>query len=268
MSIDLKEDRDKLTTLKSALAKAPKNILEGSILEAAQNDGRVAKIFWDAFVVAGSDTKKGVAKFETCRHCKQGFDITANSHENCVWHYGNLTIDEEVWGEWDTHYGDGPVDSKQNRKHLPQGFYWDSAVLTRNGRVLLDLESERNKARYSHEINDRDIDAPGSPPTKKHKIGASVDTKCRGCGEMYDPRKNSDRVCHWHDFDAVRRFTGEREDWDSDEDQYGEDDDVYDDEGWTIHWTCCAYDKKGGGGCVVTPHLPPRMKGPKVEAIV
>jgi hypothetical protein len=90
MSIDLKEDRDKLTTLKSALAKAPKNILEGSILGAAQNDGRVAKIFWDAFVVtaSGSDTKKGVAKFETCRHCKQGFDITANSYESCVWHYG------------------------------------------------------------------------------------------------------------------------------------------------------------------------------------
>jgi hypothetical protein len=88
MSIDLKEDRDKLTTLKRALAKAPKNIIEGSILEAGQNDGRVTKIFWDAFVVAGNDTKKGVAKFEMCRHCKQGFDITANSHESCVWHYG------------------------------------------------------------------------------------------------------------------------------------------------------------------------------------
>ncbi|KAJ6475705.1 hypothetical protein C8R47DRAFT_665678 [Mycena vitilis] len=289
-TIDLK-NKDNLSALKNALDKAPKAVLERLILEGAQSEAQVAKIFWDALVATEGGGKSKVAKFETCRHCKQGFDVTANDHESCVWHYGNLTIDEDVWT--DQYAADGPIDTKENRKNLPQGFFWDCcglqlkaggclrtkhaslSVLTRNGRVLDEVESERSKARDSSEIHDRDV-KPAPPPSKKRKVGASMDTKCRNCGEMYDKSHNKERVCHWHDLDAVRRFTGQREDWDSDEDgdqcysgndEDEEDGDDSDSEGRTIQWTCCGSSEKEGG-CVVSQHLPHRMRSPKVKAVV
>ncbi|KAJ6551686.1 hypothetical protein B0H19DRAFT_176538 [Mycena capillaripes] len=286
-TVDLTTKKN-LTALKNALDKAPKAILERSILEAAQSDGRVAKIFWDALVATDSSKKNLVAKFETCRHCKQGFDVTTNKDDSCMWHYGNLTIDEAVWVD---HYeADGPIDTKENRKNLPQSFFWDCcglqlnsegclrtkhaslAVLTRNGRVLAEVESERGKARSSSEIYESNDGPRGPPPSKKRKVGASADTKCRGCGELYDKNENTERVCNWHDLDAVRKFMGEREDWDSDEDgdQYyseNEDGDEDDSEGRMVQWTCCGGNKQGEG-CIATPHLPPRKKLPKVEAIV
>lgn len=129
---------------------------------------------------------------------------------------GNLTIDEAVWVE---QYG--TTDTKENRKNLPQGFFWDCcglqlnsegcittehaplAVLKRNGRVLekLETDNERTTARNAREIYDRDL--PGPPPSKKRKVGAGADTKCRGCGELYDKSKNTKRVCHWHDLDGA-----------------------------------------------------------------
>ncbi|KAJ7078483.1 hypothetical protein C8R44DRAFT_754859 [Mycena epipterygia] len=284
-TIDLNKP-DTLSSFKNALVKAPKDTLERAILEAAQRDPRVAKIFWDALVATGSGTgnnNSNIPKFETCRHCKQGFDTTKNTHDS--W---NLTADEDFWVEY-YESEQGPIGSKENRKQWPQSFFWDCCglqlnsagclktehaplvVLYRNGRVLEALESERTKARWAREIQHRD--SLGPPPSKKRKADAGSQTKSRNCGEMYDKSKNTKRVCHWHDIDAVRRFTGTREDWDSDEDQvYSENDDDDEEEengdseeGHTIQWTCCGYDKKHGGGCIVTTHLAPRMKDPKVR---
>jgi hypothetical protein len=77
------------------------------------------------------------------------------------------------------------------------------AVLKRNGRVLkkLETDNERTTARNTQEIHDRNL--PVSPPSKKRKLGAGADTKCRGCGELYDESKNTKRVCHWHDLDGA-----------------------------------------------------------------
>ncbi|KAJ7449264.1 hypothetical protein FB451DRAFT_754931 [Mycena latifolia] len=288
-TIDLNKNPDKLATFKNALAKAPKDILERSILEAAQRDGRVAKTFWDALVATGS-LGTG-AKYETCQHCAQSFDTTANKHDSCAWHYGNLVADDSVWVDY-YEADQGPIGSKENRKQLPQGFFWDCCglqmpaegclrtahasrpVLTRNGRVLEAIESERTKARWGSDVSDRDVSGHGHGPsaTKKRKL-AATQTTCRTCGEMYDEGENTARVCRWHDLDAIRRFTGEREDWDSDEDQcYSEneeeEDDEDEDEGGKIQWTCCGHDKKEGGGCIVSTHRPPRFHEPKVPAVI
>ncbi|KAJ7717964.1 hypothetical protein B0H16DRAFT_1475797 [Mycena metata] len=167
--------------------------------------------YWEAFVSASGSG----AKFETCRHCGEGYDVAGNTHESCLWHY------EE-----------GPTDSKENRKRLPQGFFWDCCglqlnstgylhtkhapppePLTRNGRVLEANDSGRVKTRHASEIYEGRA-AEGPSPTKKRKTGL----KCRMCRETYDDKKNTKKGCHWHELDAVRRFTGEREDWDSDND--------------------------------------------------
>ncbi|KAJ7171002.1 hypothetical protein C8R46DRAFT_1087443, partial [Mycena filopes] len=276
----------KLKGFKDALASAPKSILERTILEQARRDGRVAKIFWDAFV-----SESGAAKFATCRHCGEAYDVAGNTHESCSWHYveiaaGSLVIDPEVWVD---HYesSDGPIDTKENRKDCPEGFFWDCCglrldaagclrtkhaplcVLTRNGRVLEPIDSERFTAHFGGTGQyDRHVEA--RPPTKKRKTAGS---KCRMCGETYDPEQNTVRVCHWHDLDAVRRFTGQREGWDSDrdgdrvyrhkEDENNDSDD--NDSAETIQWSCCGYGKKEGGGCVVSVHLPPRRSDPKEE---
>ncbi|KAJ7209775.1 hypothetical protein GGX14DRAFT_296517, partial [Mycena pura] len=120
-----------LAALKNALDKAPKAILERSILEASQTDGRVARIFWDALVATDKSSKEKVARFETCRHCRQEFDTTKNKHDSCGWHYGpstrNLVIDEAFWVE---QYG--PIDTKENRKEYPQSFFWDCCGLQLN----------------------------------------------------------------------------------------------------------------------------------------
>ncbi|KAJ7471200.1 hypothetical protein B0H11DRAFT_1374731 [Mycena galericulata] len=294
-TIDLEKPAN-LAIFMTALEKTPKDILERTILDEAQKDEHVAKIFWDALVSteSGSSSKnKAGAKFDTCRHCKKGFDITKNKKDSsgCAWHYGNLTVDENVWVEY-SEIDQGPIDSKENRKLWPQGFFWDCCglqlhaagclktehaphtVLKRNGRVLEALESERTTARWSHGIYEPGRDAGGPSPSKKRKVDASLQTKCRTCGEMYNEEKNTKRACHWHDLDAVRRFTGDREDWDSEEDGdqvYSENEEFQDEdgepeEGQTIQWTCCGSDKEGG--CVVTPHLPPRMTLPRVKAIV
>ncbi|KAJ7148697.1 hypothetical protein C8R43DRAFT_514800 [Mycena crocata] len=288
--MDISENSAELAAFKNALTKAPKDVLERIILEESQSDGRVANIFWSRLVA----TDGGTAKHETCRHCKQGFDTTENDQDSCVWHYGNLTVDENVWVDY---YEDdrGPIGSKENRKQLPQGFFWDccglqlnsagclktehapATFLTRNERTLNDLPSERTEARRCSEVHDRD--ASGPPPSKKRKMesaDASAQTKCRNCGELYDESNNTERVCSWHDVDAVRRFTGEREGWESDEDgdqcysenEEEEDEDDEDSKGRTIQWTCCGSKDKDGEGCLLTPHLPPRTREPKVRAVV
>ncbi|KAF7368896.1 hypothetical protein MVEN_00215500 [Mycena venus] len=284
-TIDL-STTDNFVVLRTALSKTPKAILERTILEGAQTDSRVAKIFWDA-LVALDDSDAKVAKFQTCRHCKQGFDITTNDHNSCVWHYGNLTIDEEVWVD---HYDpDGPIDTKENREDAPHGFFWDCcglqldsegclrtkhaplAVLKRNDRVLEPVESARETGRYPSEISERNS---GPPPAKKRKVGGKkANTRCRACGELYDESVNTERACNWHDFDAVRKITGESKDGncDGDEDQYYSDDedeaDEDDSEARMIQWTCCG-SKEKEGGCVVTQHLPPRRLRPIVEATI
>ncbi|KAJ7263119.1 hypothetical protein C8J57DRAFT_1070971 [Mycena rebaudengoi] len=213
-TIDFKKKPADLSTFKEALEKAPKNILAKSILEASKKDGHVAKIFWDALVATETGNKKGAkARFETCRHCKEGFDVTNNTDKSCVWHHGNLIIDEEVWNEY-SEIDEGPTDSKENRRERPQGFFWDccglqlnsegclstkhaaAAVLKRNSKILPELQPER-KAQYADSI-DEPHDAT-EPPSKKRKVDADVTIKCRKCGEMYNELKNKKKLCHWHD---------------------------------------------------------------------
>ncbi|KAF7368895.1 hypothetical protein MVEN_00215400 [Mycena venus] len=283
-TIDLKKSNN-LAAFKNALEKAPKVVLERSILEGAQSDSRVAKIFWDALVATDSSSKEKIARFETCRHCKHPFDSTTNDHDSCAWHYGNLVIDEAFWVE---QYG--PTDTKENRKEYPQSFFWDCCglqlnadgcletkhapftILKKKGRVLEERASERTTARNYRDIYDHDMPAP--PPTKKRKLKANAATKCRACGEHYDESKNTKRVCHWHEFDAVRLVTDVQEDSGSDEDSDGDEDGYQEsiDEGWDDdsdgrkrQWTCCGSTEKGGG-CIVTQHLPPRLRFPKEEA--
>ncbi|KAF8173251.1 hypothetical protein K438DRAFT_1981093 [Mycena galopus ATCC 62051] len=86
-TMDLKKDPKKLEILKNALAKTPKDVLERSILEASQNDDRVAKTFWDALVTTqggGSKSKVPKAKFDTCRHCEERYDTTKNKKDSCT----------------------------------------------------------------------------------------------------------------------------------------------------------------------------------------
>ncbi|KAF8173252.1 hypothetical protein K438DRAFT_1981095 [Mycena galopus ATCC 62051] len=217
-----------------------------------------------------------------------------NPNSNSVWHYGNLTVDEDIWSEY-YESERGPIDSKDNQEEYPQGYYWDCcglrlnsagclktehaplSVLHRNGRVLKELESERTTARWSSDIRDHarshaSQDSSDPPPSKKRKVDASVQIKCRNCGELYDEDKNTKRVCRWHDIDAVRRYTGRREGWSSDdgdemfsENEGFEDEDEDVEAGRTIQWTCCGWNEKAGGGCIVTPHLPPKMIRPKVR---
>ncbi|KAJ6452803.1 hypothetical protein C8R45DRAFT_1193505 [Mycena sanguinolenta] len=276
-NLDLKNNPENMEILKKALANSPKAVLEGLVLETSQNDGRAAKVFWDALVTTkGGKTKTNKPKFDTCKHCKQGYDIAKNGKDGCVWHCGNLIVDEDVWYEY-SEIDQGPIDSKVNRKERPQGFYWDCcglqlqsagclksehaplAVLKRNGHTLKEIESERTTARWNRDIHGHHENhhSAGPSPSKKRKVDESS-------------------VCRWHDLDAVRRYTGKREDWDSDDDGdqlysenegfQDEDEDVED--GRTIRWTCCGWNEKEGGGCILTPHLPPRMTEPKVPAEV
>ncbi|KAJ7694793.1 hypothetical protein B0H17DRAFT_1198954 [Mycena rosella] len=197
-----------LAIFTKALAKAPKDVLERSILEAAQRDGRVAKTFWDALVQGGG---KG-AKYETCRHCAQSFDTTASGHESCadLSLVGNLVADEGFWNEY-YESESGPIRSKENKKQYPQSFFWDCCglqlpaagclrtahaprvVLTRNGRDLEALVSERTKGRWGRDIYDREV--VGAPPAKKRKVATGAQTKCRTCGTLYDENENTERVC-------------------------------------------------------------------------
>ncbi|KAJ7720286.1 hypothetical protein DFH07DRAFT_972655 [Mycena maculata] len=240
-----------LATFKIALAKAPK-----AVLESAQTDGRVAQVFWDAFVA----TKGGsnIPKFDTCRRCKAGFDITENKKDSCVWHYGNLLVDGDIW----TEYYESEEAPSTRRK-------------TKSGiRRATSGTSERITARWPREVSDRRAAPRGPPPSKKRKVN-SVQTQCRNCGELYDETKNTRRVCAWHDIDAVRRVTGGEEDGGDDSDgshgYYSDNEDSErgddSDDERTIQWTCCGSNKKGGG-CIVTPHLPPRMETPKEPAEV
>lgn len=62
---------------------------------------------------------------QLCIMCKGAFSPGENSPTACLYHEGQLMLDEdhEVWAGWDENVG-GPQVSPDNEEDYPQGFIW------------------------------------------------------------------------------------------------------------------------------------------------
>lgn len=69
--------------------------------------------------------KKPMEPGQICLQCKHAFIPSGNSAEACLYHPGELDLDDEdsTWDDWDEDVH-GPHDSSANREDYPEGFVW------------------------------------------------------------------------------------------------------------------------------------------------
>lgn len=69
--------------------------------------------------------KKPMEPGQICLQCKHAFIPSGNAAEACLYHPGELDLDEEhsTWDDWDEDVS-GPHDSPENREDHPEGFVW------------------------------------------------------------------------------------------------------------------------------------------------
>lgn len=62
---------------------------------------------------------------QICLQCKHAFTPSSNAAEACLYHHGELDVDEEhaTWIDWDEAVA-GPNDSPENREDYPEAFQW------------------------------------------------------------------------------------------------------------------------------------------------
>lgn len=82
-----------VAVFKKVLDITPRDRLQDAILKAAKHSG-VGPMLWDLLTmdIGNGGKKEIVAKWQTCRHCKAGFDLTANADGCCSWHDGKMRI--------------------------------------------------------------------------------------------------------------------------------------------------------------------------------
>lgn len=74
--------------------------------------------------------RKPMEPGQICLQCKHAFIPSGNAAKACLYHPGELDLDEEhsTWDDWDKDVG-GPHDSPENREDHPEGFVWGEYCL-------------------------------------------------------------------------------------------------------------------------------------------
>ncbi|KAI0649310.1 hypothetical protein C8Q79DRAFT_506303 [Trametes meyenii] len=73
-----------------------------------------------------------VPRWVVCANCDEEFDAgSERDPEECCYHTGDLEVDEESFVDWDEDVH-GPMDTRSNRRQLPENFIW--SCCERDGR--------------------------------------------------------------------------------------------------------------------------------------
>ncbi|KAE9971643.1 hypothetical protein BLS_005826 [Venturia inaequalis] len=107
-------------------------------------------------------------RYDFCVQCEGEFDVNDNSVESCMWHKGELDIDDDasVWDDWEDRR-DGIQDSEESRKEHPEGFSWDCCQRHGDGGFGCKRGPHRNeRERFEYEQTrgdetDDDVDEEG-----------------------------------------------------------------------------------------------------------
>lgn len=81
--------------------------------------------------------RKASMPAQLCIMCKRAFSPGDNSPTACLYHEGQLMLDEshEVWTDWDEEVG-GPQITPENEEDYPQAFLWCKISLVAKGSFL------------------------------------------------------------------------------------------------------------------------------------
>ncbi|KAI0473060.1 hypothetical protein GGR56DRAFT_596191 [Xylariaceae sp. FL0804] len=73
--------------------------------------------------------RKAEAEIKICVQCQEPYYATANGPQACLYHPGELEIDDEssTWNDWDDNVN-GEQDCPDNRVDLPDGFMWNCCL--------------------------------------------------------------------------------------------------------------------------------------------
>ncbi|KAJ6553624.1 hypothetical protein DFH09DRAFT_1153913 [Mycena vulgaris] len=74
-------------------------------------------------LVAVSPSARVITRWETCANCGATYDMHGDEGEECIFHPGDLEVDEAKFLDWDEDCH-GPMDSQHNRDEFPQNFSW------------------------------------------------------------------------------------------------------------------------------------------------
>lgn len=86
---------------------------------------------------------------QICLQCERAFIPSGNAAKACLYHPGDLELDDEheTWADWDEHVG-GPMDSSENQEEHPEAFLWgqlfSTASATFTTPIFHSLQAKRN----------------------------------------------------------------------------------------------------------------------------
>ncbi|KAJ7672205.1 hypothetical protein DFH06DRAFT_1082140 [Mycena polygramma] len=74
-------------------------------------------------VVVSRTMRVVVPRWESCAHCGETYDVSADEEEACIFHPGELEVNEAKFLDWDEECH-GPMDSEHNQEEYPENFSW------------------------------------------------------------------------------------------------------------------------------------------------
>jgi len=113
------------THLLAAIDTVPELRLRHVITKLVNEDPAVERALLRELVTVKKRTRAMMPRWEICQNCEEEFDVSeARDDEECTYHTGDVEVDEEQFPDHDERCH-GPMDTDENRRSFPEGFYWN-----------------------------------------------------------------------------------------------------------------------------------------------
>lgn len=117
--------------LHTAILTCPEDKLRGILSELVERIPAVEKAIFEQLVTErpSADRHGGVEgpyipRWEVCSRCESRYDVgTQRLTDECLYHSGELEVDEEMFADWDERCH-GPMKTESNIREFPENFTW------------------------------------------------------------------------------------------------------------------------------------------------
>jgi len=111
--------------LLAAIDTVPELRLRQIIKKLVDEEPAFERALLDELVAVKKRTHEAMSRWGICDNCEEEFDVSELRYEEeCTYHTGGLEVDVDQFADHDERCH-GPMDTEENRRSFPQGFYWN-----------------------------------------------------------------------------------------------------------------------------------------------